>query len=72
MLDTKEAKQISELRHDLAKKENQMAQKEKEMREELSKKEKELRDMLVGGPKQQQKQEIRELKERLDRQRVLQ
>ena len=47
MLDPKEAEQISELRHDLAKKENQMAQKEKETREVLSKKEKELRDMLV-------------------------
>ena len=47
MLDTMEVKQISELRHDLAKKENKMAQREKEMREELSKKEKELRDMLV-------------------------
>ena len=46
MLDMKES-QIRELKNDLAKKANQMAQKDKETREELSKKESELRDILV-------------------------
>ena len=39
--------QIGVLRKDLAKKENQMAQREKETREELSKKETESKDMLA-------------------------
>ena len=48
MLDMKNAdEQINELRHNLAKKENQMVQREKEMREELLQKEKELSDRLA-------------------------
>ena len=44
--------QIGVLRRDLARKENQMAQREKETREELSKNEKEMRDMLMKKDKE--------------------